>query len=102
MTSPKVGSQGLCVDLRVHLVVDLSSVSSVDQLGDLGLDILKEELSCRGLKRSGSLMERAALLFSIKRTLARSDRPGAAHKAHRGKEEVQRNQKAGFSDRCLD
>ncbi|XP_041790157.1 replication stress response regulator SDE2 [Chelmon rostratus] len=46
--------------------VDLSSVSSVDQLESLGLDTLKEELMSRGLKCGGTLTERAARLFSIK------------------------------------
>ncbi|KAM9363227.1 splicing regulator SDE2 isoform 2-T2 [Symphorus nematophorus] len=46
--------------------IDLSSVSSVDQLESLGLDVLKEELMSRGLKCGGTLRERAARLFSIR------------------------------------
>ncbi|XP_030275318.1 splicing regulator SDE2 isoform X2 [Sparus aurata] len=47
-------------------LLDLSSVSSVDQLQSLGLDVLKEELMSRGLKCGGTLTERAARLFSIR------------------------------------
>lgn len=46
--------------------MDLSSVSSVEQLEHLGLDVLKEELRRRGLKCGGTLTERAARLFSIR------------------------------------
>ncbi|XP_026179645.1 splicing regulator SDE2 isoform X2 [Mastacembelus armatus] len=46
--------------------LDLSSVSSADQLESLGLDVLKEELICRGLKCGGTLSERAARLFSVR------------------------------------
>ncbi|XP_035804303.2 splicing regulator SDE2 isoform X1 [Amphiprion ocellaris] len=46
--------------------VDLSSVSSVQQLESLGLDVLKEELMSRGLKCGGTLSERAARLFSVR------------------------------------
>ncbi|AWP05059.1 putative protein SDE2 -like [Scophthalmus maximus] len=46
--------------------LDLSSVSSIDQLTCLGLDVLKGELMSRGLKCGGSLTERAARLFSVK------------------------------------
>uniref|UniRef100_A0A3P8X4F8 Replication stress response regulator SDE2 n=1 Tax=Cynoglossus semilaevis TaxID=244447 RepID=A0A3P8X4F8_CYNSE len=46
--------------------VDLDSVSSVQQLEALGLDILKKELMSRGLKCGGTLSERAARLHSIR------------------------------------
>ncbi|CAB1412808.1 unnamed protein product [Pleuronectes platessa] len=46
--------------------LDLSSVSSVDQLESLGLDVLKEELMSRGLKCGGALSERAARLFCVR------------------------------------
>lgn len=46
--------------------MDLSSVSSVEQLERLGLDVLKEELIRRGLKCGGTLTERAARLFSVR------------------------------------
>ncbi|XP_018530261.1 splicing regulator SDE2 isoform X2 [Lates calcarifer] len=46
--------------------VDLSSVSSADQLESLGLDVLKVELMSRGLKCGGTLLERAARLFSVR------------------------------------
>ncbi|XP_076583580.1 splicing regulator SDE2 isoform X2 [Chaetodon auriga] len=46
--------------------VDLSAVSSVDQLESLGLDALKEELMSRGLKCGGTLTERATRLFSVR------------------------------------
>lgn len=46
--------------------MDLSSVSSVQQLEFLGLDVLKEELMSRGLKCGGTLSERAARLFSVR------------------------------------
>ncbi|KAK2817639.1 hypothetical protein Q5P01_025830 [Channa striata] len=45
--------------------LDLSSVSSVEQLESLGLDVLKEELMSRGLKCGGTLSERAARLYSV-------------------------------------
>nr|XP_046233694.1 replication stress response regulator SDE2 [Scatophagus argus] len=44
----------------------LSSVSSVDQLEALGLDVLKEELMSRGLKCGGALAEHAARLFAVR------------------------------------
>ncbi|KAM3622742.1 uncharacterized protein V6R79_002691 [Siganus canaliculatus] len=47
-------------------LLDLSSVSSADQLESLGLDVLKEELMSRGLKCGGTAAERAARLFSIR------------------------------------
>ncbi|KAM4750695.1 splicing regulator SDE2 [Anableps anableps] len=46
--------------------LDLSSVTSVQQLEALGLDVLKEELMRRGLKCGGTLSERAARLLSVK------------------------------------
>lgn len=46
--------------------MDLSSVSSVEQLERLGPDVLKEELMRRGLKCGGTLTERAARLFTIR------------------------------------
>lgn len=46
--------------------LDLSSVSSVQQLESLGLDVLKEELMSRGLKCGGTLPERAARLFAVR------------------------------------
>ncbi|XP_047221240.1 replication stress response regulator SDE2 isoform X2 [Girardinichthys multiradiatus] len=46
--------------------LDLSSVTSVQQLESLGLGILKEELMRRGLKCGGTLLERAARLFSVR------------------------------------
>lgn len=46
--------------------LDLSSVTSVQQLEVLGLDVLKEELMSRGLKCGGTLSERAARLFSVR------------------------------------
>lgn len=51
---------------RDRPVLDLASVSSVVHLEALGLDVLKEELMCRGLKCGGTLPERAARLFSIR------------------------------------
>ncbi|MEQ2256514.1 hypothetical protein ILYODFUR_025022 [Ilyodon furcidens] len=47
-------------------VLDVSSVTSVQQLESLGLGILKEELMRRGLKCGGTLSERAARLFSVR------------------------------------
>ncbi|XP_026215149.1 replication stress response regulator SDE2 [Anabas testudineus] len=46
--------------------LDLSSVSSVEQLESLGLEVLKQELMSRGLKCGGTLPERAARLFSVR------------------------------------
>lgn len=46
--------------------LDLSSLSCVDQLESLGLDVLKQELMSRGLKCGGTLSERASRLFSIR------------------------------------
>lgn len=46
--------------------VDLSSLTSMQQLESLGLDVLKKELVSRGLKCGGTLSERAARLFSIR------------------------------------
>ncbi|XP_017260737.2 replication stress response regulator SDE2 isoform X1 [Kryptolebias marmoratus] len=46
--------------------LDLSSLTSVQQLESLGLDVLKEELISRGLKCGGTLSERAARLFSVR------------------------------------
>ncbi|XP_028265339.1 splicing regulator SDE2 [Parambassis ranga] len=46
--------------------LDLSTVSSVQELEFLGLDVLKEELMSRGLKCGGTLSQRAARLFAIK------------------------------------
>lgn len=46
--------------------VDLSSLTSVQQLEALGLDVLKEELMSRGLKCGGTLSERAARLLAVK------------------------------------
>lgn len=48
------------------MCLDLSSISSVEQLECLGLDVLKEELMRRGLKCGGTLTERAARLFSVR------------------------------------
>lgn len=48
------------------MCLDLSSVSSVEQLERLGLDVLKEELMRHGLKCGGTLTERAARLFSVR------------------------------------
>lgn len=52
--------------LQGRPAVDLASVSSVDQLEVLGLDVLKAELMSRGVKCGGTLTERAARLFSIR------------------------------------
>lgn len=41
-------------------------MSSADQLESLGLDVLKVELMSRGLKCGGTLLERAARLFSVR------------------------------------
>ncbi|XP_045903235.1 replication stress response regulator SDE2 isoform X1 [Micropterus dolomieu] len=46
--------------------LDLSSLSSPAQLEDLGLDVLKRELTSRGLKCGGTVAERAARLFSVR------------------------------------
>uniref|UniRef100_A0A3P9MQV0 Replication stress response regulator SDE2 n=1 Tax=Oryzias latipes TaxID=8090 RepID=A0A3P9MQV0_ORYLA len=46
--------------------VDLSLVTSVQQLELLGPDVLKAELQRRGLKCGGTLQERAARLFSVR------------------------------------
>ncbi|KAG7217990.1 hypothetical protein INR49_008142 [Caranx melampygus] len=51
---------------EVQCPVDLSLVTSVQQLESLGLDVLKEELMSRGLKCGGALSERAARLFSVR------------------------------------
>lgn len=56
----------LCWSLQVQPGVDLTSVTSVEQLELLGLDVLKEELRRRGLKCGGTLAERAGRLFSIR------------------------------------
>lgn len=52
--------------MQVQPVVDLTTVTSVEQLELLGLDLLKEELRRRGLKCGGTLAERAGRLFSIR------------------------------------
>uniref|UniRef100_A0A8C6KF39 Replication stress response regulator SDE2 n=1 Tax=Nothobranchius furzeri TaxID=105023 RepID=A0A8C6KF39_NOTFU len=59
---PPETSESRCLSHKL----DLSSVTSVQQLESLGLDVLKEELSSRGLKCGGTLPERAARLFSIR------------------------------------
>ncbi|XP_037546407.1 replication stress response regulator SDE2 [Nematolebias whitei] len=46
--------------------LDLSSVTSIQELESLGLEVLKEELVSRGLKCGGMLSERATRLFSIR------------------------------------
>ncbi|KAM6939562.1 splicing regulator SDE2 [Xenentodon cancila] len=46
--------------------LDLASMTSVQQLEVLGLDVLKKELMSRGLKCGGTLSERAARLFSVR------------------------------------
>ncbi|XP_053713729.1 splicing regulator SDE2 [Synchiropus splendidus] len=51
---------------EAHEQVDLSSMSSAQQLESLGLEVLKAELMSRGLKCGGTLSERAARLFSVK------------------------------------
>ncbi|XP_056892019.1 splicing regulator SDE2 isoform X1 [Takifugu flavidus] len=51
---------------QVHHRLDLATVTSVEHLEILGLDVLKDELRCRGLKCGGTLTERAARLFSIR------------------------------------
>ncbi|XP_008303611.1 splicing regulator SDE2 isoform X3 [Stegastes partitus] len=59
---PSRPSESSCVSQQL----DLSSVSSVQQLESLGLDVLKEELMSRGLKCGGTLSERASRLFSVR------------------------------------
>uniref|UniRef100_A0AC34FXP9 SDE2-like C-terminal domain-containing protein n=1 Tax=Panagrolaimus sp. ES5 TaxID=591445 RepID=A0AC34FXP9_9BILA len=46
--------------------IDVESVSDAKELEAYGLEHLKHELECRGLKCGGSLSERATRLFSIK------------------------------------
>lgn len=52
--------------LQVQPEVDLTTVTCVEQLELLGLDVLKEELRRRGLKCGGTLAERAGRLFSTR------------------------------------
>ncbi|XP_044045729.1 replication stress response regulator SDE2 isoform X2 [Siniperca chuatsi] len=52
--------------LQQGRALDLSSVTAAAQLESLGLDVLKEELTSRGLKCGGTLTERAARLFSVR------------------------------------
>eukprot|EP00299_Pterocystis_sp_00344_P007828 c2716_g1_i3.p1 GENE.c2716_g1_i3~~c2716_g1_i3.p1 ORF type:complete len:281 (+),score=91.12 c2716_g1_i3:844-1686(+) len=46
--------------------INLDTITSVEQLAELGMDVLKRELSRRFLKCGGSLNERAQRLFSVK------------------------------------
>ncbi|XP_034043863.1 replication stress response regulator SDE2 isoform X2 [Thalassophryne amazonica] len=55
-----------CTSQQRTRLLDLDSVTSVQQLEDFGLDVLKEALMCRGLKCGGTLAERAARLFSVR------------------------------------
>ena len=57
---------GVAAPQRRRPELDLLSVSSVEQLEVLGLDVLKEELMRRGVKCGGTLTERAARLFSVR------------------------------------
>lgn len=53
-------------DTQEQRPLDLDSVSCVEDLEALGLNVLKEELLRRGLKCGGTLCERAARLFSVR------------------------------------
>ena len=44
----------------------LQNASSAEELESLGLEVLKQALTCRGLKCGGTLSERAARLYSIR------------------------------------
>lgn len=46
--------------------INLENYSTVSELEDLGLEVLKDELQKRGLKFGGSLRQRAERLFSIR------------------------------------
>ncbi|XP_042292763.1 replication stress response regulator SDE2 isoform X2 [Thunnus maccoyii] len=65
--------------------VDLSSLSSPQQLESLGLDVLKEELMSRGLKCGGTLAERAARLFSVRGLTAEQIDPALLAKPGKSK-----------------
>lgn len=60
-------------------------VTSVEQLEVLGLDVLKDELRCRGLKCGGTLTERAARLFSIRGLTPEQINPGLLAKPTKSK-----------------
>jgi len=46
--------------------LDLSVYNTVEELEQLGLDVLKTALMCRCLKCGGTLQQRAERLFSVK------------------------------------
>uniref|UniRef100_H3CLU1 SDE2/SF3A3 SAP domain-containing protein n=1 Tax=Tetraodon nigroviridis TaxID=99883 RepID=H3CLU1_TETNG len=70
---------------QVQPAVDLTTVTSVDQLEVLGLDVLKEELRRRGLKCGGTLAERAGRLFSIRGLPAEQVDPALLAKPTKGR-----------------
>ncbi|ESO08692.1 hypothetical protein HELRODRAFT_117195 [Helobdella robusta] len=46
--------------------VNLNDYNSPEELAELGMEVLKKELTDRGLKCGGTLIERASRLFSVK------------------------------------
>jgi len=46
--------------------LELDDYSTVEDLEQLGLEVLKTALTCRGLKCGGTLQQRAERLFSVK------------------------------------
>ncbi|XP_029913358.1 splicing regulator SDE2 isoform X3 [Myripristis murdjan] len=70
---------------EVVVPVQLEEASCAQQLEALGLDVLKEELSRRGLKCGGTLAERAARLFSVRGLTAEQIEPALLAKPAKGK-----------------
>eukprot|EP00898_Chlorokybus_atmophyticus_P007587 jgi/Chlat1/782/Chrsp104S01248 len=60
------GADACDSDAPQHEGLDLSLISSAQELEALGLEGLKQELVSRGLKGGGSLSERASRLFLLK------------------------------------
>jgi len=46
--------------------LDLDKYNTVQELEQVGLEVLKAALMCRGLKCGGTLQQRAERLFSVK------------------------------------
>lgn len=65
-SKPESGSSPDHNRIQEQQPLDLDSVSCVEDLEAMGLNVLKEELLRRGLKCGGTLSERAARLFSVK------------------------------------
>ncbi|KAF7688282.1 replication stress response regulator SDE2 isoform X1 [Silurus meridionalis] len=66
-------------------LLDLLSVSGVEELEALGLERLKVQLTKRGMKCGGTLQERAARLYSVKGLSADQIDPALLAKPSKGK-----------------